>query len=39
MTPAQVYFLVAPIVLLIVVGGGVGIWLYVTRDEARRHSR
>ncbi len=35
MTPVQLYLLIAPIVLLVVVGGGVGIWLYATRDEAR----
>ncbi len=36
MTDAQLYFLIAPIVLFAVLGGGVGIWLYATRDEARR---
>jgi hypothetical protein len=39
MSAAQLYFLLAPIVLLLVVGGGVGIWMYATRDDKRRRAR
>jgi len=39
MSTAQLYFLVAPIVLLLVIGGGVGIWLYATRDVERHRAR
>ncbi len=39
MSAAQLYFLVAPIVLLLVVGGGVGIWMYATRAEKRPRVR
>lgn len=35
MSAAQLYFLLAPIVMFLVIGGGVGIWLYATRDKAR----
>jgi hypothetical protein len=38
MTTAQLYFLIAPIVLIVVVGGGVGLWLYATKGDARRHT-
>jgi len=39
MTPVQLYLLIAPVVLLLVIGGGVGIWLYATRDNGRRRPR
>jgi len=39
MSAAQLYFLLAPVVLLLVVGGGVGIWMYATRDGARHRTR
>ena len=39
MSAAQLYFLLAPIVLFIVVGGGVGLWLYATSDNRRHRAR
>ena len=39
MSAAQLYFLLAPVVLLLVIGGGVGIWMYTTRDAGRRRAR
>ncbi len=39
MSTAQLYFLLAPIVLLLVIGGGVGIWLYATSDNGRHRAR
>jgi hypothetical protein len=38
MSPAQLYFLIAPIVLLAVVGGGVAIWWFATRNNAPRRT-
>jgi len=39
MAPVEIYLLVAPIVLLLVSGVAVGIFLYVTKDKQRQHTR
>ena len=39
MTAVQTYLLVAPIVLLIVCGIGVGVFLYVTKEKPKHRPR
>jgi hypothetical protein len=34
MTPAQLYLLIAPIVMLAVIGSGLAIWWFATKDSA-----
>jgi len=39
MTAAQLYLLIAPIVLVATIGGGVAIWWFATKDNVPHRSR